>query len=303
MNDATHARADELLGRRRRTVRALVTPDGVPLRIEIADFGERLAAFAIDFIVTILAADVFVLLGLLLAGLPLGGATLAALTFVAFVVRNVYFVAFEIAWAGATPGKRALGLRVIDRHGGALTPVAVVARNLSREVEIFFPLGMLLQSESWLASPWEIVPVTLWLVLTSALPLCNRDRLRAGDLIGGTIVIAVPKKVLLDDLVSEHSAFAFTDEQLQRYGILELQILEEVLRRPETFETDELLADIAQKVQRKIRWSADVKAHRSRAFLRDFYAAQRAFLELRKHLGDERADKFHAQQQAGRARR
>ena len=26
---------------------------------------------------------------------------------------------------------------------------------------------------------------------------------------------------------------------------------------------------------------------------RDFYAAQRAFLELRKHLGEERADKFH----------
>ena len=303
MNDATQVRADELLGRRRRAVRALVTPDGVPLRIEIADFGERLAAFAIDFIITIFAADLLVLAGLLLAGLPMAGATVAAVTFAAFVVRNAYFVAFEIAWAGVTPGKRALGLRVIDRHGGALTPAAVVARNLSREVEIFFPLGMLLQSESWLASPWEIVPVALWLVLTSALPLCNRDRLRAGDLIGGTIVIAVPKKVLLDDLVSDRTAYAFTDEQLQRYGILELQILEEVLRRPQTFETDELLADIAQKVQRKIQWSGALRPDRARTFLRDFYAAQRAFLELRKHLGDERADKFHAQQTSGRERR
>jgi uncharacterized RDD family membrane protein YckC len=304
MNDATQVRADELLGRRRRAVRALVTPDGVPLRIEIADFGERLAAFAIDFVITIFAADVLVLAGLLLAGLPMAGATLAAVTFAAFVVRNAYFVAFEIAWAGVTPGKRALGLRVIDRHGGALTPVAVVARNLSREVEIFFPLGMLLQSESWLASPWEIVPVALWLVLTSALPLCNRDRLRAGDLIGGTIVISVPKKLLLDDLVSERTAFTFTDEQLQRYGILELQILEEVLRRPDTFQTGELLADIAQKVQRKIQWTGGaLPPDRARAFLRDFYAAQRAFLELRKHLGDERADKFHARQTSGRRQR
>ena len=148
------------------------------------------------------------------------------------------------------------------------------------------------------------MPVALWLVLTSALPLCNRDRLRAGDLIGGTIVIAMPKKVLLDDLASDRTAYAFTDEQLQRYGILELQILEEVLRRPETFETDELLADIAQKVQRKIHWTGAFAPQRSRTFLRDFYAAQRAFLELRKHLGDERADKFHAKQQTpGRERR
>jgi uncharacterized RDD family membrane protein YckC len=302
VSESAQARADELLGRRRRTVRALVTPDGVPLRVEVADFGERVAAFAIDFMITLLAADLLVLAALLLGGTRPGGVTVAALTFAAFLVRNAYFVAFEIARAGVTPGKRAVGLRVIDRHGGALTPAAVVARNLSREVEIFFPLGMLLQSESWLASPWEALPVALWLALTSALPLCNRDRLRAGDLIGGTIVIAVPKKVLLDDLVSGRVAFAFTDEQLQRYGILELQILEELLRRPETLETGELLADVARKVQRKIGWTGAVQEHRAREFLRDFYAAQRAFLELRKHLGDEPEDKFHAAQ-AARARR
>ena len=295
MNESTQARADELLGRRRRTARELVTPDGVPLRIEIAELTERISAFTIDLVITLVVAYLLVLLGLLLAGLGFGGATLAALAFAAFVVRNAYFVAFEIAWAGVTPGKRALGLRVIDRHGGALTPVAVVARNLSREVETFFPLGMVLGAQSWIAAGWEVIPLALWLALTSALPLLNRDRLRAGDLIGGTIVIAVPTKVLLEDLVTQRRepAFAFIDEQLQRYGILELQILEEVLRRPQTSETYELVADIARKVQRKIQWSGKIDAPRSRAFLSDFYAAQRAFLELRKHLGDERADKFH----------
>lgn len=305
MSESTEARADALLGRRRRAIRALVTPDGVPLRIEIAELAERLVAFMVDFVITILVADLLVLAGLLLAGLPLGGVTLAALAFAAFVVRNAYFVAFEIAWGGVTPGKRALGLRVIDRHGGALTPVAVVARNLSREVEIFFPLGMVLQAESWVAAGWEVIPLALWLALTTALPLCNRDRLRAGDLIGGTIVIAVPKKVLLDDLATGRgaAACAFTDEQLQRYGILELQILEEVLRRPDTYETYELVGEIAAKVQRKIAWTGAVPANRARAFLHDFYAAQRAYLELRKHFGDERADKFHAQAPAGGERR
>ena len=59
--------------------------------------------------------------------------------FVAFVLRNLYFIHFELAWQGSTPGKYFTGLRVIERHGGELTPAAIVARNLTREVE--FPRG------------------------------------------------------------------------------------------------------------------------------------------------------------------
>jgi uncharacterized RDD family membrane protein YckC len=272
----------------------LVTPDGVPLRIEIADPSERATAFAIDFGITGLLAYVLLAAGLLFSWIG-GAAVVAAATFIAFVVRNAYFVAFELGWGGVTPGKRFTGLRVIDRHGGALTAGAVVARNLTREIETFFPLAMVLQAEGWLLAPWEIVPVAAWLLLTTALPFCNRDRLRAGDLIGGTIVIAVPKKVLLDELVSDRRTFAFGTEMLERYGILELQVLEDVLRRSDAFAAQPLLTDIAEKIRRKIRYPQPVAPRDTYAFLRDFYAAQREFLELRKHLGDERADKHFAE--------
>jgi uncharacterized RDD family membrane protein YckC len=274
----------------------LVTPDGVPLRIEIADPSERAMAFAIDFGITVVLAYVLLVAGVLLSWIG-GGATFAAFTFLAFVVRNGYFVAFELGWSGVTPGKRFTGLRVIDRHGGGLTAGAVVARNLTREVEMFFPLAMVLQAESWLFAPWEIVPVAAWLLLTTALPLCNRDRLRAGDLIGGTIVISVPKKVLLDELVSDRRTFVFGPEMLERYGILELQVLEDVLRRSDAFAQQPLLIEIAEKIRRKIRYPQPVAPRDTYAFLRDFYAAQREFLELRKHLGDERADKHFAERQ------
>ena len=112
-------------------------------------------------------------------------------------------------------------------------------------------------------------------------------------MIGGTIVIAVPKRVLLDELVAERQTFAFTDEQLQRYGILELHVLEDVLRRTGDSGGGELVRDIARKIRRKIGWTGAVSDDDAGTFLRDFYAAQRAFLELRKHLGEERADKFH----------
>ncbi|HEX3463414.1 MAG TPA: RDD family protein [Candidatus Elarobacter sp.] len=298
MSAAAQPRADELLGRRRRRERMLVTPDGVPLRIEIADAGERATAFTIDFGITSVVAYLLLIAAMLFSWVG-GGAVVAAFTFVAFVVRNAYFVAFELGWGGVTPGKRFIGLRVIDRHGGALTAAAVVARNLTREVEIFFPLAMVLQTESWVLAPWEIVPLAAWLLLTSALPLCNRDRLRAGDLIGGTIVIAVPKKLLLPELVADRRLFTFTAEMLERYGILELQVLEDVLRRSDASEQLPLLMEIAEKIRRKIRYPQPVAPRDTYAFLRDFYAAQREFLELRRHLGDERADKHYGE----RARR
>ena len=289
------AGAEHVLGRGWRRIRMLVTPDGVPLRIEVAEFTERVAAFSLDFIFTVFVAWALLLGAIFLAFGGLAEITIPAATFATFVVRNAYFVAFELMWAGVTPGKRIVGLRVIDRHGGALTPSAVVARNLSREVETFFPLAMVLQSGGWVVAPWEGLPVAAWLLLTSLLPLCNRDRLRAGDLIGGTIVIAVPKRVLLQDLAVERLRFDFSDEQLQRYGILELQVLEDVLRRSDAFAPQPLLDDIAEKIRRKIRYPQPVAPRDTYAFLRDFYAAQREFLELRKHLGDERTDKYFAQ--------
>lgn len=278
-----------------RRMRALITPDGVPLRIEVADLSERAAAFSADFVISSVAAMLVLLVALLIAGGRVGGVTVAAALFAGFVIRNAYFIAFELAWAGVTPGKRAVGLRVIDRNGGALTTGAVVARNLTREAELFFPLGLVAGGASWVAGPWEIVPAVAWLVLTSLLPLCNRDRLRAGDLLGGTIVIAMPKRLLLEDLLSgRRQGYEFSGEQLQRYGILELQVLEDVLRRSDAHGADPLLIEIGEKIRRKIEWSGSVPPRDAWTFLRDFYAAQRAFLEQRKHLGEERADKFHA---------
>ena len=292
MSAAVETKADVALGRGARRARALVTPDGVPLRVEIADYAERAAAFAGDFVVTLVATELILFFAALIS-FGHANATYAAGVFVAFLVRNAYFVCFELLWSGATPLKRAMGLRVVDRNGGALTAGAIVARNLSREAETFFPLGMIVTAQSWLAAPWEILPVALWLVLTAALPLCNRDRLRAGDLIAGTLVIAVPKQLLLEDLVERRHTYTFTDAQLDRYGILELHVLEDVLRRPATYETDRVLDEIAEKVRRKIGWSGSTPRD-TRTFLLDFYTAQRAFLELRKNFGDERADKHHA---------
>ena len=131
-----HDRTSDFLEGARRERRQIVTPEGVSLSVELADYGERLVAFALDLFVWFVLMLVIVIA--IVSAIGVSGGSLIAISialFIAFMIRNLYFVTFELAWRGATPGKRMVGLRVIDRAGGPLQPSAVVARNLTREIE------------------------------------------------------------------------------------------------------------------------------------------------------------------------
>lgn len=56
-----------------------------------------------------------------------------------FVIWWFYHVIFELSPWGATPGKKAFGLRVVDESGSSITLGASMVRNFIRGVEIFFP--------------------------------------------------------------------------------------------------------------------------------------------------------------------
>jgi len=292
-----HERATEFLEGTRRQQRTIVTPEGVPVTVELADHGERLTAFTIDVCIWLLLT---ILIYLPLLFVALRGASLVAVSimlFIGFVVRNLYFIHFELAWRGATPGKRFVGLRVIDRRGGPLLPSAVVARNLTREVEAFIPLGLLLTWSS--TNPkWEQLFVAVWMLFFAALPFVNRDRMRGGDLIGGTMVIALPKRALSGDLVERAAQYVFTEPQLRAYGAFELQVLEELLRRPKSLDTSRLLAEVRDKICHKIGWTAPLPLQDTELFLREFYTAQRALLEREQLFGKTRADKYDARPRA-----
>ena len=234
----------------------------------------------------------------------IGNFTLIAVSialFIAFVIRNLYFVYFEIAWRGSTPGKRVVGIRVIDRAGGPLLPSAVIARNLTREVEIFLPLGILMTGgkASDGTVDFEQLSIAVWLVAFAALPLINRDRMRGGDLIAGTMVIrAVPKLMLLGDpRPGRDPIFLYRAAACASMAPLDCSVLEALLRRP-VWASDGLhvLEDVCDKICRKIGWTEPVSRQQLVvAFLRDFYTAERAFLEREQLYGSARADKFSLQ--------
>lgn len=274
-------------------VREVVTPEGVPLRFTLADAGERAGAFLIDLTI-LMATSIALLIATVIMVGAAGGIGLAVGLVAFFVLRTFYFTFFESRSKGATPGKRALRLRVVDAHGGPLTAEAVFARNLMREIEFFVPLVALLAPASLGDSlpGWARLVSLGWLMVFALLPLFNRDRLRPGDLVGGTLVVRAPRALLLEDLSGARASprgavapqYTFTRDQLDIYGIYELQVLEELLRSQGPVRWHSLRA-VSEKVQAKLRWRPPVPDHDAERFLHDFYVAQRRRLEQKLMLG------------------
>jgi len=281
----------------------LVTPEGLPLELEIASAGDRLSAFLLDFLFMLLLNLIAVLvlwLPALMAGLADGALFGALFLLAAFVIWNGYFLYFELHGRGVTPGKRRTGLKVVSRNGGPLTTGAVFARNLMRQLELYFPLQLLIAP--WLvfgASPgWAVLLSCGWLFILLLMPLFNRDRARCGDLVAGTLVVVKPEARLLFDPAErpaakkDAEAYGFTEAQLDMYGIRELQVLEEILRyevgRPNR---RRLLRTVCDKIRHKIAWEGEVPEDRVVPFLQAFYRAQRSRLEQRLIMGERREKK------------
>jgi uncharacterized RDD family membrane protein YckC len=241
----------------------------------------------------------------------LEGYALAFGLVVFFFLRTFYFSFFELIWRGRTPGKRLIGLRVIDRAGGPLRPSSVVVRNLLREIEVFLPLSVLMMPDVVGNAGLVRLCATIWIGIFALMPLFNRQGLRIGDMVAGTLVVASPKAALLPDLVDRaapHAGtaptmraqpvsdrFTFEPQQLEHYGIYELQTLEAVLRRTDVH-ASQTRREIADRIRRKIDWSSDADWNFKYdgivvEFLQAFYVAQRAHLERKMLFGKRRRDK------------
>jgi len=271
---------------------SLTTPENVSIDFELAGSSPRLIAFAIDVaIVLTMALMLFLAVQLigLIASVPSGVRT-AVFGALFFLLRSFYFAWTELRFHGRTPGKRATGMRVIARDGGLLTGGQVIARNLTRELELFLPITVIFWNDALMpgAPVWVWLASAAWAVLLLGFPMLHRERARVGDLIAGTVVVKAPQPKLLPDLALKKTrAHAFTRAQLDLYGIRELQVLEDILRR--AYPEEELLRQITDRIVSKTGWEGEVADFRG--FLEDFYAAQRSQLESRMLMGDRREEK------------
>ncbi len=280
--------------------REVVTPEGVALRFRIAPVSARAIAFIIDIFMVVMFSLAFGIVGLTLSFIFDGsdtGAVFSAVTLVSmFLLRTFYFILLEILWRGQTFGKKAMRLRVVDAHGGDLTVGALIVRNLTREVELFLPLVALIVPSTFIPGASTLVAIfaLCWTLLFVLMPWLNRDRMRVGDLAASTMVISEPKAQLLEEASAlargqtQQAKYSFTTEQLDMYGIYELQVLEDFLRQ---YPSENAMQSVSDKIIAKIAWRGDGSAINARVFLENFYDALRMRREQQLLFGKRQESK------------
>lgn len=172
---------------RRVNVLVVDTPEGVRLRFGLAGVGSRTAAGLLDLLFLGLGTSLVAFALLATAAFDPSGVSgfVAAFVLTGLLLGWIgYFAAFQTAWNGETPGKRALGLRVIASDGRPATSVQFLLRSLLWPIDVVIPLP--------------------FLSVGSVLVAATARHQRLGDLAARTVVVRVE--------TTEREAEPFPDE-------------------------------------------------------------------------------------------
>ena len=155
------------------------TGESIAVRYELAGLGSRFLAVSLDMTIQLLAVLLMFLIVTLLTapiasvaahvhfGKTARAIMIGLLSALVFALVSGYFIVFELFWNGRTPGKRALGIRVVRDGGLPIDVGAAVVRNVVRLAEL-----------------------TIGAYLVSAvIALLSPENKRLGDFAAGTIVV------------------------------------------------------------------------------------------------------------------
>jgi len=147
----------------------IATPEGIELELPLAGIGSRLTARILDHLIQ----GALAVVGIAIYAGALQDSSLAEAIIViigvllGFAIFWVYDVAFEAFGGGRTPGKRALGLRVVGEGGEPIGLAGAAVRNLLRLVDEY---------------------LTLWIVALISMVRSDRNQ-RLGDIAAGAMVV------------------------------------------------------------------------------------------------------------------
>lgn len=144
------------------TIHSIETPEGVELDFRLSGINARALAWIID---TFIRFDLLLVLSIPL--ISVGEFGIGVYLILIFLIEWFYPVIFEVLSNGMTPGKRAIGIRVMHYNGSPIGWPASITRNLLRLID-FLPL---------------------FYIFGLASMALNRHFQRLGDLVAGTLVV------------------------------------------------------------------------------------------------------------------
>jgi uncharacterized RDD family membrane protein YckC len=184
----------------------LVTPEAVPVWLDVAGIASRAIATVVDSVIIAV-----VIVGVVRATSAVPSAapsdpTLAGVVTTAMVLSVVwgYYMLFEGLWHGRSPGKAAMHVRVVRTDGQPIGWLQVVVRNLLR--------------------PIDLLPGSY--LLGAAFVVVTRRSQRLGDLAAGTLVVRdrrAPAPVVLNTTPAAAEAARSLDASALRereYGLI-----------------------------------------------------------------------------------
>jgi uncharacterized RDD family membrane protein YckC len=144
--------------------RVILTPEHVEIRLEPAGLGSRFIALVVDFS---LVLGLTALVSQLTRRTLPGAAGIIAEAVLLLLLTWGYHVYFEVRHQGQSPGKRIVGLRVVDGRGLPLSVEQSFVRNVVRTLDAL-PIGY---------------------ALGALACLLDRHRRRLGDIAADTLVV------------------------------------------------------------------------------------------------------------------
>ena len=137
-------------------------PEGIEIRLPLAGPVERSLAFMLDMLIRI---GIYLICGMIFGFMGRFGEGIFLILF--FLLEWFYPVLFELFNQGATPGKKLMGIAVVNDDGTPVNWSSSIIRNLLRTADMF-PL----------------------LYLTGLISMMiNKEFKRLGDLAAGTLVV------------------------------------------------------------------------------------------------------------------
>jgi len=235
------------------------TPEQVVFSYTVAGVGSRAAAALVDhailigglillflFFAFVVAPAVNVPVDTPALARRAGGWLIAALLILQFVAQWGYYVLFEALMDGQTPGKRWLGLRVVQDGGYSVSFAASAARNIARAI--------------------DMQPAIFYIVGLVAVAVSKTGK-RLGDHLAGTLVVrervASPES---RSPLSTPASLAGPDDAASPQAVLtddELDLLQRFLARSSTLSAAHaaaLASRIAQRFRAHLREAADLVA-------------------------------------------
>lgn len=173
----------------------VATPENISFSFDVAGIGSRFLAALIDLAIYLLLTTAIAILYTqtqqFVKDTKLASYEDAAYVGFTFLLYWCYYIFFELVWAGQSPGKRIIRIRVVRLDGTPASPAQIVIRNIGRLVDMFpgfYAVGF-------------------------AVMFANERSRRLGDYAAGTLVVReVPRLSLSQLSTMSASQFPLSDK-------------------------------------------------------------------------------------------